>query len=66
MIIVITNVIETTKHFNNNNKRHRYDDIIMGFYGKAFNSGLQAKVAGSKPILFPANQNLGRSGLYHS
>ena len=66
MIIVITNVIETTKHFNNNNKRHRYDDIIMGFYGKAFNSGLQAKVAGSKPIFFPANQNLGRSGLYHS
>ena len=77
MIIVITNVIETTKHFNNNNnnnnnnevfihKRHRYDDIIMGFYGKAFNGGLQAKVAGSKPILFPANQNLGRSGLYHS
>ena len=51
MIIVITNVIETTKHFNNNNnnnnevfihKRHRYDDIIMGFYGKAFNSCLQA------------------------
>ena len=72
MIIVITNVIETTKHFNNNNnnnnevfihKRHRYDDIIMGFYGKAFNNGLQAKAAGSKPILFPANQNLGRSGL---
>ena len=47
-------------------KRHRYDDIIMGFYGKAFNNGLQAKAAGSKPILFPANQNLGRSGLYHS
>ena len=47
-------------------KRHRYDDIIMGFYGKAFYNGLQAKAAGSKPILFPANQNLGRSGLYHS
>ena len=47
-------------------KRHRYDDIIMGFYGKAFDNGLQAKAAGSKPILFPANQNLGRSGLYHS
>ena len=38
----------------------------MGFYGKAFDNGLQAKAAGSKPILFPANQNLGRSGLYHS
>ena len=49
-----------------NHKRHRYDDIIMGFYGKAFDDGLQAKAAGSKPILFPANQNLGRSGLYHS
>ena len=47
-------------------KRHRYDDIIMGFYGKAFDNGLQAKAAGSKPILFPANQNLGRSGLYRS
>ena len=47
-------------------KRHRYDDSIMGFYGKAFDNGLQAKAAGSKPILFPANQNLGRSGLYHS
>ena len=47
-------------------ERHRYDDIIMGFYGKAFDNGLQAKAAGSKPILFPANQNLGRSGLYHS
>ena len=35
----------------------------MGFYGKAFDDGLQAKAAGSKPILFPANQNLGRSGL---
>ena len=35
----------------------------MGFYGKAFDNGLQAKAAGSKPILFPANQNLGRSGL---
>ena len=46
--------------------RHRYDDSIMGFYGKAFDNGLQAKAAGSKPILFPANQNLGRSGLYHS
>ena len=46
--------------------RHRYDDIIMGFYVKAFHNGLQAKAAGSKPILFPANQNLGRSGLYHS
>ena len=48
------------------NKRHRYDDIIMGFYDKAFDNSLQAKAAGSKPILFPANQNLGRSGLYHS
>ena len=38
----------------------------MGFYGKAFDDDLQAKAAGSKPILFPANQNLGRSGLYHS
>ena len=47
-------------------KRHRYDDIIMGFHDKAFDNGLQAKAAGSKPILFPANQNLGRSGLYHS
>ena len=47
-------------------KRHRYDHIIMRFYGKAFDNGLQAKAAGSKPILFPANQNLGRSGLYHS
>ena len=46
--------------------RHRYDDIIMGFYDKAFDNSLQAKAAGSKPILFPANQNLGRSGLYHS
>ena len=26
------------------NKRHSYDDIIMGFYGKAFDNGLQAKV----------------------
>ena len=47
-------------------QRHRYDDIIMGFYGKAFDNGLQAKAAGSKPILFPANQNLGRSGPYRS
>ena len=38
----------------------------MGFYDKAFDNGLQAKAAGSKPILFPANQNLGRSGLYRS
>ena len=38
----------------------------MGFQGKAFDNGLQAKAAGSKPILFPANQNLGRSGLYRS
>ena len=38
----------------------------MGFYGKAFDNGLQAKAAGSKPILLPANQNLGRSGLYNS
>ena len=37
----------------------------MGFYGKAFDDGLQAKAAGSKLILFPANQNLGRYGLYH-
>ena len=35
----------------------------MGFYGKAFDNGLQAKAAGSKRILFPANENLGRSGL---
>ena len=40
-------------------KRHRYDDIIMGFYGKVFDDGLQAKAVGSKPILLPANQNLG-------
>ena len=46
--------------------RHRNDDIIMGCYGKAFDNGLQAKAAGPKLILFPANQNLGRSGLYHS
>ena len=38
----------------------------MGFYGKAFDNGLQAKAAGSKPILFPANQNLGCSELYCS
>ena len=38
----------------------------MGFYGKAFDNGLQAKAAGSKPTLFPANQNLGRSGRYRS
>ena len=38
----------------------------MGFYGKAFDNGLQAKAAGSKPILFPANQNLERSGRYRS
>ena len=47
-------------------KRHRYDDVIMGFCGKAFDNGSQAKGAGSKPILFPANQNLGHSGLYRS
>ena len=47
-------------------KRHRYDDIIMGFYGKAFDNGLQAKAAGSKSTLFPANQNLGRSARYRS
>ena len=47
-------------------KRHRYDDIMMGFYGKAFDNGLQAKAAGSKPTLFPANQNLGCYGLYRS
>ena len=35
----------------------------MGFYDKAFDNSLQAKAAGSKPILFPANQNLGRSRL---
>ena len=45
---------------------HRYDDIIMGFYGKEFENGLRAKAAGSKPILFPANQTLGRSGRYRS
>ena len=38
----------------------------MEFYGKAFDNGLQANAAGFKPILFPANENLGRSGLYHS
>ena len=38
----------------------------MGFHDKAFDNGLQAKAAGSKPILFPANQNLGRSGRYRS
>ena len=39
----------------------------MGFYGKAFDNGLQAKAAGSKPTFrFPANQNLGRSGRYRS
>ena len=38
----------------------------MGFYGEAFDNGLHAKAAGSKPILFPANRNLGRSGLYRS
>ena len=38
----------------------------MGFYGKAFDNDLQAKATGSKPILFPANQNFGRSGLYRS
>jgi len=47
-------------------KRYRYDDIKMGFYGKVFDNGLQANAAGSKPILFPANQNLGRSGRYSS
>ena len=57
-LIAITNLVKK--------KRHRYDDVIMGFYGKAFDNGLQAKAAGSKPILFPANQNLGRSGLYNS
>ena len=29
-------------------------------------NGLQAKAAGFKPILFPTNQNLGRSGRYLS
>ena len=38
----------------------------MGFYGKTFDNGLQAMAAGSKPTLFPANQNLGRSGRYRS
>lgn len=47
-------------------KRHRYDDIMMGFYGKAFDTGLQDKAAGSKTILFPVNQNFGRSGRYRS
>ena len=28
----------------------------MGLYGKAFDNGLQANAAGSKPILFPANR----------
>ena len=35
----------------------------MGFYDKAFDNSLQAKAAGFKPILFPGNHNLGRSGL---
>ena len=47
-------------------KRHRYDNIIMGFYNKAFDNDLQAKAVGSKPILLPANQNLGRSARYRS
>ena len=47
-------------------QRHRYDDIIMRFYGKAFDTGLQAKAAGSRSTLFPANHNLGRSGRYRS
>ena len=34
--------------------------------GHCLDNGLQAKAAGSKPILFPANQNLGRSGRYRS
>ena len=38
----------------------------MEFYGKAFDNGLQAKAAGSKHILSPASQNLGRSGRYRS
>ena len=38
----------------------------MGFYGEAFDNGLRAKATGSKPILFPANQNLGLFGLYRS
>ena len=60
--------VSTWKHHSNSSLKDtaRYDDIIMGFYDKAFDNGLQAKAAGSKPILFPANQNLGRSGLYHS
>ena len=37
----------------------------MGFYSKALlDNRLRAKAAGSKPILFPASQNLGRSGRY--
>ena len=31
-----------------------------------FDYGLQAKAAGSKTILFPANQNLGLSARYRS
>ena len=64
-----TKLMDTHQKFDSRIfKRHRYDDIVMGFYGKTFDNGLrmQAKAAGSKPILFPANQNLGRSGLYHS
>ena len=38
----------------------------MGFYGKVFDDGLQVKATGSMPILFPANQKLGRSGRYRS
>ena len=31
----------------------------MGFYGKAFDNGLQAKATGSKPILFQPIRILG-------
>ena len=59
-------LISPTQKFKLEKKTPLHDDIVMGFYGKAFDNGLQAKATGSKPILFPANQNLERSGLYRS
>ena len=32
---------------------------------RCLDNGLQAQAAGYKRILFPANQNLGRSGRYY-
>ena len=32
---------------------------------RCLDNGLQAQAAGYKRILFPANQNLGRSGQYY-